>query len=104
MAMSTLRRLQALRYALGKPVLITSGYRSSEHTVEKKKSQPGTHTYGRAVDVGCSGEQAYELLAAALATGWTGVGIAQRGAARFVHLDDVVKDEHIFYRPAVWSY
>lgn len=101
---STLTRLQALRNKLGRPVYLSSAYRSPRHTVEKIKSSLGVHSLGRAVDVGCAGTQAYEVVAAALATGWTGIGISQRGASRFVHLDDLQPDEGRFTRPSLWSY
>ena len=44
-------RLDNLRYMCGFPFVITSGYRSPEHSVEKKKAKPGTHSQGIAADI-----------------------------------------------------
>lgn len=93
-----LRMLQALRTAYGKPMRITSGYRSPKHSIEVKKAQPGTHAQGIACDIACTGSEAYELIALAVQIGFTGIGVSQKSnGARFVHLD-------IAERQAVWSY
>ena len=47
-------KLQALRTECGFPFKITSGYRSADHPVERKKSKPGTHALGLAADIGVS--------------------------------------------------
>ena len=52
-----LKELQKLRDAYGKPMIITSGYRSPKHSIEAKKSSPGYHTQG-AIDCAVSGEDA----------------------------------------------
>mgnify|MGYP001193652348 FL=1 len=85
--------LQELRDAYGKPMKITSGYRSPEHPIEAKKSSPGYHSLG-AIDVAVSGEDAVHLLTVALNLGWTGIGI---NVPSFIHLDR---------RPAktIWKY
>ena len=78
-----LKELQKLRDAYGKPMIITSGYRSPRHSIEAKKSSPGYHSQG-AVDVSVSGEDAIQLLKTALNLGWTGIGI---NTPSFIHLD-----------------
>ena len=78
-----LKELQKLRDAYGKPMIITSGYRSPKHSIESKKSSPGYHSKG-AVDVAVSGEDAIQLLKTALNLGWTGIGI---NTPSFIHLD-----------------
>jgi uncharacterized protein YcbK (DUF882 family) len=95
----TMDRLQAVRLKYGKPLKITSGYRDALHPIEAKKATPGAHASGQAVDVAVGpGEDVYELVAVAMAHGFTGIGISQRGGQpRFVHLDDLP-------RKAVWSY
>ena len=92
-------RLQALRYAYGKPMLITSGYRCADHPAERVKPIPGagTHSQGIAADIGVSGADALMLLRLALEANFSGVGIQQKGHGRFVHLD-------IREHPAIWSY
>lgn len=90
-------RLQALRSAYGKPMVITSGYRSPKHSIEAKKATPGTHAQGIAADIKCSRGEAHKILKLAMEMGFTGIGVQQKGNARFIHLD--TRDE-----PTVWSY
>jgi uncharacterized protein YcbK (DUF882 family) len=92
-------RLQALRLAYGKPMLVTSGYRCANHPSERVKAQPGTgtHSQGIAADIGVSGADALLLLRLALEANFTGIGVQQKGNGRFIHLD-------IREHPAIWSY
>lgn len=90
-------RLQALRTAYGKPMLITSGYRCHNHPVEKSKVSTGAHTQGIAADIGISGAEAITLLRLALEAGFKGIGVQQKGTGRFLHLD-------IREHSAIWSY
>ena len=94
-------KLQQLRDAYGKPIVVTSGYRCPEHPAEKHKSEPGTHALGLAADISCSRGDAYQLLKLALELNFKGIGVQQKGAGRFLHLD-VAEDG--FTRPTVWSY
>jgi zinc D-Ala-D-Ala carboxypeptidase len=95
-----MRRLQALREDYGKPMTITSGYRSPQHSIEASKKQPGTHARGLAVDIAVAGQDCYELMALAMKHGFTGIGVAQKGAGRFLHIDTFKGGT----RPNVWSY
>lgn len=98
MSVEFMDKLQALRIKFGKPMVITSGYRSPRHSIEAAKSQPGTHAQGIACDVGVQGMDAYLLIELAMDLGFTGIGVSQKaGGARFVHLD-------IAPRIAIWSY
>lgn len=92
-------KLQKLRLAYGKPMRVTSGFRDATHPVEARKTSPGAHTSGQAVDVAVGpGEDVYELINMAMLHGFTGIGVSQRaGQPRFVHLDTLP-------RKAVWSY
>ena len=96
--------LQILRNELGRPLTITSGYRSPRHSIEAAKKAPGTHAMGRAVDIACAGVVALEILREALAVGFTGIGVKQKGENRFLHLDDLKLGEHTAPRPTIWSY
>ena len=98
-------RLQDLRERLGKPVRITSGYRSPEHYIEAAKAKPGAHATGCAVDISCSGDS-FEILRLALELGFTGIGVSQNGdhRQRFLHLDTIQAEEFHAPRPALWSY
>ncbi len=107
MKVSFMDSLQRLRHVCGFPFVVSSGYRSLLHSVEKAKKSPGAHTLGKAVDILVSGEEAFRLLSLAMSSdsGFFGVGIAQRGPhdKRFIHLDGLI-DEEGFPRPFVWSY
>lgn len=95
--------LQALRDDFGHPMVITSGYRHPTHPIEARKSSPGTHSLGCAVDVACSGALALYLVEKALAHNVRGLGIQQKGGGRFIHLD-LAPDIQGRPRPHIWSY
>jgi uncharacterized protein YcbK (DUF882 family) len=86
--------LQELRYRYGKPMTITSGYRSPNHSIEKRKAKAGTHAQGIAADIYCTGPDKYRLVKLAFELGFTGIGVDKS----FIHLD--VSRE----RCAIWSY
>jgi zinc D-Ala-D-Ala carboxypeptidase len=97
-------KLTALRRLLGFPFIISSAYRCPAHNnAVSKTGSDGPHTTGKAVDIVVRGERAYELLHAAINAGFTGIGINQKGANRFIHLDTLTKEEN-YPRPALWSY
>lgn len=95
-----MERLQSLRTMIGAPLEITSGYRDVTHPVEAAKERGGVHTKGIACDIACDGRKAYLVVKFALALGFTGVGVSQKGSRRFIHLD--IYDEQP--RPNLWSY
>ena len=95
-------RLQRLRIAYGRPMTVTSGYRHPTHPIEAAKAAPGAHSTGRAVDIAVQGADAVRLIALAIAEGFTGIGVQQKGSGRFIHLDDLPSGA--FPRPTVWSY
>lgn len=75
--------LDQLREACGFPFYITSGFRSKNHSAEKRKAEPGTHSQGIAADVAVQGgAQRRAIVAHALAMGMS-VGVAKG----FVHVD-----------------
>ena len=95
-----MERLEAMRVELGFQLLVTSAYRSPEHNA-KVGGKPGSaHQIGRAVDISIGYERAFRLVAAAIAHGFTGIGVSQKGRSRFIHLDDMEGDN----RPRIWSY
>lgn len=98
-----MERLQSLRAAFGAPLVITSGYRDPRHPEEAKKAQPGAHAAGRACDIAIRGRDAYVLIGLAIELGFTGIGIAQKGTSRYLHLDDMPGSAGQ-PRPTVWSY
>ena len=101
---SFMSKLQALRTAYGKSMLITSGFRSYNHSIEKKKPKKnGAHPTGLAADIGVAREDAYKILKLALELGFTGIGISQKGGSRFIHLDTIESNPDQ-PRPTIWSY
>ncbi|MGX5217838.1 D-Ala-D-Ala carboxypeptidase family metallohydrolase [Pseudomonas segetis] len=97
-----MERLQRLRTAYGKPMLLSSAYRCPSHPVEAKKAAPGEHCTGKAVDVAIRGPQALHLLQLAIETGFTRIGVSQKGTTRFLHLG--TSEDGRFPSPALWSY
>lgn len=101
-----MERLQILRYGLGFPLPVTSGYRGPDYNARVSSTgHTGPHTSGRAADISIHGERAHILLEAAFQVGFTGIGVNQKGPqqARFVHLDILAAGE-AQPRPRVWSY
>lgn len=99
-----LDRLERLRDRFGKPMVITSGYRSPAYNAQVSTTgTEGPHTTGRAVDVAIAGVDAFDVVRLAVAMGFTGIGVSQRGdrGGRFIHLDDI---EDWTTRPRIWSY
>ena len=86
MCLEFLKALSHLRQICDFPFVITSGFRSKNHSVEKAKKakkNPGTHTQGIAADIKVSGgAQRLAIVKHASAMGMS-VGVART----FVHVD-----------------
>ena len=92
-----LEMLDLLRELYGRPIAITSSYRSPDHPIEKAKSVPGVHSEGVAVDCAVVGGGAtFEFVKAAIAAGFTRIGISRKN--NFVHLDIADKVD------SIWTY
>jgi uncharacterized protein YcbK (DUF882 family) len=89
--------LDKLREVCGFPFVITSGYRSPQHSLEKDKPNGGgTHTKGIAADIAVSGGfQRYRIVEEAIKLGFAGIGVAKC----FVHVDLRHTDN-----PVMWTY
>ena len=97
-------RLQKLRDIYGKGIIVSSGFRSYEHSVEKSKPKKnGAHPTGMAVDIPVARADAHRLLRLALKIGFTGIGVSQKGSSRFLHLDTIESNPDQ-PRPTIWSY
>jgi zinc D-Ala-D-Ala carboxypeptidase len=100
-----LQRLQALRDEWGKPIRLSSAYRSAENPRERtKKTGPGYHhgvngKGGQAFDVLIAGEDVVPFIALAIKHGFKGIGVNQKNEwnQRFIHID--TRDKY-----ACWSY
>ncbi len=97
-------KLDQLREAYGKPLAMSSGARCPSYNAKVSSTgRTGPHTTGRAADLRVSRKDAYNLLGQALAWGFTGIGVQQKGEGRFLHVDDL-PDGPTQPRPTVWSY
>jgi len=80
---------------------------SSSDSIQSSGKSPkgGAHASGKACDLAVDREKAYLVLREAMRIGFTGIGVAQSGDGRFLHLD-CITDEDDFHvpRPTLWSY
>lgn len=94
--------LQGLRDAIGKPLVITSGFRCVRHPIEARKAKPGRHTEGIAADLRAIGAPLSTLYRTVLQEfpEFTGIGVAPH--QNYIHLDTrpIPKGQ----RAVVWSY
>ena len=101
---SFLTKLETLRTHYGKPIRLTSAYRSPDHPVEKAKwkdgkpKSTGYHSLGRAADLAVWNGDGARLLQIAIQMNlFGGYGFSFTGSNRFLHLDD--RDDLM-----IWSY
>lgn len=88
-------RLDDLRKAYGKPLMITSGVRCESHNKAIGGAKSSKHLLGIAADIYCElATDRYRLLQLAYAQRFTGIGIAHN----FIHLDIRATD------PVTWLY
>lgn len=100
-------RLELLRDQCGFPLPVNSGYRTPEHNAQVSfTGTDGPHTTARASDIRIYGVRAFKLVEAALACGFTGIGLQQKGPieGRYCHLDDLPEGDLAIPRPMVWTY
>ena len=84
--------LQCIREHFGKPITITSGYRTAEHNAKVDGSKSSQHLLGRAADIQVAGvsPDAVAAYAESLMPTWGGVGRYPVKAGRakgWVHVD-----------------
>ena len=80
-----LDKLQALRDRLGKPLIVRSAYRSSEHNRAVGGARASKHMDGTAFDIAMSNHDPVAFEAAARAVGFLGFGFYPRSG--FIHVD-----------------
>ena len=79
--------LQALRDEVGKPMLITSAYRSPEHNAAVGGSPTSRHMFGDAFDVVMVGHNPKTFEEAARRAGFRGFGYYPESSPPFMHID-----------------
>lgn len=105
MAEEVLDFLQTMRNDLGFALPVSSGYRSPEHPIEARKSKPGEHSKGLAVDIKCYGAKFFKILDYCRTHEIKRIGIHQKGplSGRFIHIG-VGKKEDGLVNVAAWTY
>ena len=105
MSSSFLTKLETLRTHYGKPIRLTSAFRSKDHPVEKAKwkdgkpKSTGYHSLGRAVDIACWNADGARLLEIGIQMNlFGGYGFSFTGSQRFLHVDD--REDGLM----IWSY
>jgi len=89
-----IHKLDHLREACGFPFYVTSGYRSPNHSIEKRKKVAGTHARGIAADIAVNGgRQRMQIVKMAAALGFNGIGVAKG----FVHVDMRDSDKSVLW-------
>lgn len=81
----SLDRLQGLRAALGKPMIVLSAYRSPEHNKRVGGAKHSQHLYARAFDISMGNHDPEAFEAAAREAGFTGFGFYPK--QNFMHID-----------------
>ena len=88
-----LERLQQLRTNLGRPIIITSGYRNPSHNQAVGGSPTSQHLLGTAADIKVAGITIDQLAHHAKEVGFTGIG----RYPTFLHVD-------VRPQPSYWDY
>lgn len=92
--------LDAVREECSFPFIITSGYRSPEHSIEAKKAKAGSHAMGVAVDIRATSAEKYKIMEVAKKHGVTRFGIDKS----FIHIDIADRFDSCFPSNVVWAY
>lgn len=71
-------KLQQLRDQVGRPVIVTSGYRTPEHNRAIGGAERSFHMQGLAADIVVEGMSSAELADVAKQIGFTGIGVYPR--------------------------
>lgn len=99
-----MEKIETLRLAYGKPLKVTSAARCPDYNDKVSGTgRTGPHTTGRAIDFAIDRGDAYLLASLAFASGFSGIGFQQKGANRFMHVDDL-PNKPGQPRPTIWSY
>lgn len=80
-------RLQALRDALAKPLIVTSAYRSPGHNAAIGGAAKSRHVAGDAFDISMLNHDPEAFEAAARTAGFTGFGFYGPMKGNFIHID-----------------
>lgn len=100
--------LEVVRAEFGRPMPVSSGYRTAEQQQQLSGRPEGAHPAGQAADILVCGNRARQLVDVAIRHGVLGLGICQAPtvpmAARYIHLDRWAARLEPGWFPAIWSY
>ena len=85
------------RKIYGKPICVTSGYRTEDHNRKVGGVDSSSHLKGLAIDVACvRSNDRFEMLTALIEVGFNRIGVA----STFIHIDiDKNKSQNV-----IWTY
>jgi len=85
------------RALYGKPIVVTSGFRTESHNKKVGGVASSSHLKGLAIDVACvTSKHRFEMLTALLEVGFNRIGVADT----FIHIDvDKNKSQNV-----IWTY
>ncbi len=85
------------REIYGKPIRVTSGYRTEDHNRKVGGVDSSSHLKGLAIDVACvRSNDRFEMLTALIEVGFNRIGVA----STFIHVDiDKGKSQNV-----IWTY
>jgi len=92
-----LEMIDEAREIYGKPIRVTSGYRTEAHNRKVGGVKSSSHLKGLAIDVACvKSDDRFEMLTALLKVGFNRIGVA----STFIHVDiDKDKSQNV-----IWTY
>jgi len=92
-----LEMIDEAREIYGKPIRVTSGYRTESHNLKVGGVKSSSHLKGLAIDVACvKSDDRFEMLTALLEVGFNRIGVA----STFIHADiDKDKTQNV-----IWTY
>jgi len=92
-----LEMIDEVREIYGKPIRVTSGYRTEAHNHKVGGVSSSSHLKGLAIDVACvKSDDRFEMLTALLEVGFNRIGVA----GSFIHVDiDKDKSQNV-----IWTY
>jgi len=97
MSEEILHMLDVARKIYGKPMRITSGFRTKDHNTKVGGVEFSSHLKGLAVDIACSSStDRFEMIKTLLEVGFKRIGVA----STFIHVDiDKDKSQNV-----IWTY
>jgi zinc D-Ala-D-Ala carboxypeptidase len=101
-----LQRLDALREAMGHPLIVTSGFRTEQHNKNVGGARASKHMHGIAFDISMANVDPHLFEAEARKAGFVSFGIyppqKPTGSKNFIHIDTALRDGKP-WRGAKWG-